>query len=134
VPDSQENDWQRLGFISDVELVESQESWDRAASAFESVLEEQRRLTEIVAEADMSARAFNILMEGEGMIDMRRTDYPDRDGYGTLWYDPSGFHTDIPGACFICEKPTGRMDIDLNTYFCNRAECNNTFREQMDNE
>jgi hypothetical protein len=145
VPDSQENEWTHLGFNSEVQFQRSVEDWDEIVAQFEQAVESYRRVGPIIVEAteviNSFTRAFqesnaseeNAIRETEAMaIDIRHGEYPGRDSYGTYWYDPSGFHSDEPHVCFICQRPTGRIDIDFHGAFCNSEECNEVIRLDLE--
>lgn len=145
MPDSQENNWEHLGFTSEIEFVRSSESWDEAVAGFQAAVDSFRRIGPIVMEANDSMRNFierqnqanaaedqQIRETQEMAIDIRHGEYPGRDSYGTYWYDPSGFHSDEPHVCFICQRPTSRIDIDFHGAFCNSEECNEVIRIDLE--
>lgn len=145
MPDSQENNWEHLGFTSEVQFVRSSEEWDEIVSQFERAVESYRRIGPVVVEAAESFTRFadavedsrvledNSIRETQAMaVDIRHGEYPGRDSYGTYWYDPSGFHSDDPHVCFICQRPTGRIDIDFHGAFCNSEECNEVIRLDLE--
>jgi hypothetical protein len=60
-------------------------------------------------------------------------DFPLIDAQGTTWLDPSGFKsTRGNGPCFICERPTRRIDINYGAYFCDRQECRDRIRADLE--
>lgn len=145
MPDSQENNWERLGFLSEVDFIISSESWDEAVHQFQEVVDACRRMEPAVAQAAESMRIISNyveearqaqeerIRETEDMaVDIRHGEYPSWDSYGTYWYDPSGFHSDEPHVCFICGRPTGRIDIDFHGAFCNSEECNEVIRLDLE--
>lgn len=141
VPDSQENDWQNLGFSSHVEFIRSSEEWDEIVEHFRRAVDSYRRIGPVVIEATESMTRMadsldaedELIRETQAMaIDIRHTEYPKWDGYGTYWYDPSGFHSDDPHVCFICSRPTSRIDIDFHAAFCNSEECNDDVRRDLE--
>lgn len=132
MPDSQENDWQDLGYTSEVELVRSAEDWDEIVEHFQRAIRQFNALYVPVEAASHAMRAF-AAQSGEDMaIDIRHSEYPKWDSYETYWYDPSGFHTDVASVCFICERPTHRLDIDFHAHFCGSDECNQRVREDLE--
>lgn len=145
MPDSQENDWEDLGFLSEEDLIASRDAWDEAIASFEAVVrsfrnvqpaverasENLRMIADAVAEAE-EAQARSIRETQSMAVDIRHGEYPRRDSYGTYWYDPSGFHSDEPHVCFICNRPTGRIDIDFHGAFCNSVECNEVIRQDLE--
>ena len=145
MPDSQENDWEHLGFTNEIEFIRSTESWDEAIAGFEAVIASFRRAGPIIVDASDTMRNFitqqneadaleeEQIRETQAMaVDIRHGEYPGRDSYGTYWYDPSGFHSDEPHVCFICQRPTGRIDIDFHGAFCNSEECNEVIRLDLE--
>jgi hypothetical protein len=145
VPDSQENEWTPLGFTSEVQFHRSVEEWDEIVAQFDRAIQSYRRVGPVVVEATESFNSFrlafqeanasqeNAIRETEDMaVDIRHGEYPGRDSYGTYWYDPSGFHSDEPHVCFICQRPTGRIDIDFHGAFCNSEECNEVIRLDLE--
>ena len=145
MPDSQENDWERLGFTSEVQFVRSSEDWDEIVAHFERAVESYRRVGPIIVEATETLQGFTDALQSSNAaeeesiretqamaVDVRHGEYPGRDSYGTYWYDPSGFHSDEPHVCFICGRPTGRIDIDFHGAFCNSEECNEVIRLDLE--
>lgn len=145
VPESQENEWEHLGFANEIELIESSESWDAAVAGFQAAIESFGRLRTVTVRVEDSMRQFielqretaaeeeqRIRESQEMAIDIRHGEYPGRDSYGTYWYDPSGFHSDDPHVCFICHRPTCRIDIDFDGAFCNSEECNEVIRLDLE--
>jgi endogenous inhibitor of DNA gyrase (YacG/DUF329 family) len=66
--------------------------------------------------------------------------YPYTDGYGYYWYDSSGFRQTVTteagsksilSPCFICGKPTDRVDIDYHGIFCNSEACNKQIDDDL---
>ncbi|QBP30991.1 hypothetical protein KNU49_gp063 [Streptomyces phage EGole] len=145
MPDSQGNEWQRLGFTSEPEFIRSNEEWDEIVEHFQRAVDSYRRIGPVVIEASESLSRFSRyieeadaaqeerIRETQAMaVDIRHGEYPGRDSYGTYWYDPSGFHSDDPHVCFICGRPTGRIDIDFHGAFCNSEECNEVIRIDLE--
>ncbi|WNN95561.1 hypothetical protein SEA_WATERMOORE_243 [Streptomyces phage Watermoore] len=145
MPDSQGNEWQRLGFTSEPEFIRSNEEWDEIVEHFQRAVDSYRRIGPVVVEASESLSRFSRyieetdaaqeerIRETQAMaVDIRHGEYPGRDSYGTYWYDPSGFHSDDPHVCFICGRPTGRIDIDFHGAFCNSEECNEVIRQDLE--
>ncbi|ASR76631.1 hypothetical protein SEA_TRIBUTE_241 [Streptomyces phage Tribute] len=145
MPDSQGNEWQRLGFTSEPEFIRSNEEWDEIVEHFQRAVDSYRRIGPVVIEASESLSRFSRyieeadaaqeerIRETQAMaVDIRHGEYPGRDSYGTYWYDPSGFHSDDPHVCFICGRPTGRIDIDFHGAFCNSEECNEVIRQDLE--
>ncbi|QDH94069.1 hypothetical protein SEA_EVY_235 [Streptomyces phage Evy] len=145
MPDSQENEWTHLGFVSEVEFNRSVEDWDEIVAQFGRAAESYRRIGPAVLEVSESFDAFIAplreineaeeisIRETEDMaVDIRHGEYPGRDSYGTYWYDPSGFHSDDSLVCFICQRPTHRVDIDFHGAFCNSEECNEVIRLDLE--
>ncbi|AST15432.1 hypothetical protein SEA_SAMISTI12_247 [Streptomyces phage Samisti12] len=145
MPDSQGNEWQHLGFTSEPEFIRSNEEWDEIVEHFQRAVDSYRRIGPVVVEASESLSRFSHyneeadaaqeerIRETQAMaVDIRHGEYPGRDSYGTYWYDPSGFHSDDPHVCFICGRPTGRIDIDYHGAFCNSEECNEVIRQDLE--
>ncbi|QAX95934.1 hypothetical protein SEA_TEUTSCH_244 [Streptomyces phage Teutsch] len=145
MPDSQGNEWQRLGFTSEPEFIRSNEEWDEIVEHFQRAVDSYRRIGPVVIEASESLSRFSRYIEEADAVqeeriretqamavDIRHGEYPGRDSYGTYWYDPSGFHSDDPHVCFICGRPTGRIDIDFHGAFCNSEECNEVIRQDLE--
>ncbi|ASN73279.1 hypothetical protein SEA_WARPY_249 [Streptomyces phage Warpy] len=145
MPDSQENEWQELGFVNHIEFHRSEEDWAEIVAQFERAMESYRRIGPVVVEAsrafeaiarpisEASAEQEQLIRETESMaIDIRHGEYPRWDSYGTYWYDPSGLHSDDPHVCFICQRPTSRIDIDFHGAFCNSEECNEVIRLDLE--
>ncbi|QNN98457.1 hypothetical protein SEA_LILMARTIN_249 [Streptomyces phage LilMartin] len=148
MPDSQENEWEDLGYTSEVNPnIEIPEiDWDALRDAMNSLSDSIRALRPQMEEQVRRLRPeFNgvhpahseyqvrRIRESESMaVDIRHGEYPGRDSYGTYWYDPSGFHSDDPHVCFICNRPTGRIDIDYHGAFCNSEECNEVIRQDLE--
>ncbi len=65
-------------------------------------------------------------------VDIRHSEYPRRDGYGTYWYDSCGMHEETVHPCFMCDQPTHRLDINFHAYFCNSDECNEAVRLDLE--
>lgn len=148
MPDSQENDWEDIGYASDINLnIEIPEiDWDAMRAALEGLTESFRAIRPRIEEQirligpefsgvlpQHSEYQVRRIRETEQMaVDIRHGEYPGRDSYGTYWYDPSGFHSDEPHVCFICQRPTGRIDIDFHGAFCNSEECNEVIRLELE--
>lgn len=135
MPDSQENNWEHLGFTSEAQFIRSSEEWDEIVEHFRQAVNSYRTMYLAVELTSESLQSFANTLESpaEDMaIDIRHGEYPGRDSYGTYWYDPSGFHSDEPHVCFICKQPTGRIDIDFHGAFCNSEECNEVIRLDLE--
>lgn len=148
MPDSQENEWEDLGYVSEVDFnIELPEiDWEAMRTALDNLAESIRvvrpqmeeRLRQLRPEFSgihpqhYQAQASRIRETESMAVDIRHGEYPHRDGYGTYWYDPSGFHSDDPHVCFICGRPTGRIDIDFHGAFCNSEECNEVIRLDLE--
>ncbi len=148
MPDSQENEWEDLGYTSEVNLnIEIPEiDWDALREAMNNLSESIRAIRPQMEDRVRCLRPefsglhpvhseyqVRRIRESESMaVDVRHGEYPGRDSYGTYWYDPSGFHSDDPHVCFICGRPTGRIDIDFHGAFCNSEECNEVIRQDLE--
>lgn len=150
MPDSQENDWEDIGYTNDVNIDFQipDIDWDAMRTAMETLTESFRAIRPQMEESfrrmtlspDFSGvhpchsenQVRRIRETQEMAVDIRHGEYPGRDSYGTYWYDPSGFHSDEPHVCFICNRPTGRIDIDFHGAFCNSEECNEVIRLDLE--
>jgi hypothetical protein len=137
VPDSQENEFN----IPEVD-------WDAIRTAMETLtesfcairpqMEENFRRMSLSPDFDgvhpvHSEYQIRRIRETENMaIDIRHGEYPVRSITVTYWYDPSGFHSDDSLVCFICQRPTSRIDIDFHGAFCNSEECNEVIRLDLE--
>lgn len=127
---SQENEWESPE--SHVESIRDADYWDEVVENFQRAIRAFDSL-HVPANAAGSAMRGWAAQSGEEMaIDIRHSEYPKWDSYGTYWYDPSGFHSDDPHVCFICERPTSRVDIDFHAAFCGSEECNNRVRQDLE--
>ncbi|ASR77901.1 hypothetical protein FDI38_gp065 [Streptomyces phage Peebs] len=107
------------------------DSYRRIGPVVIEASESLSRFSRYIEEAD--AAQEERIRETQAMaVDIRHGEYPGRDSYGTYWYDPSGFHSDDPHVCFICGRPTGRIDIDFHGAFCNSEECNEVIRQDLE--
>lgn len=142
MPDSQENEWQPIGYITDVEMGPVQETnvdFEEAAAVLRRAADSLQNMR--VLSIEVAGRVTELMdslfpqeiRETQAMaVDIRHGEYPSWDSYGTYWYDPSGFHSDDPHVCFICGRPTGRIDIDFHGAFCNSEECNEVIRLDLE--
>ncbi|QJD50960.1 hypothetical protein KNV00_gp059 [Streptomyces phage Bmoc] len=146
MPDSQENEWEDLGYTTEVNIEIPEIDWDAFREAMNNLsdsirairpqMEEQVRRLRLEFNGVHSIHSeyqIRRIRESESMaVDIRHGEYPSWDSYGTYWYDPSGFHSDEPHVCFICSRPTGRIDIDFHGAFCNSEECNEVIRQDLE--
>jgi hypothetical protein len=129
VPEFEENDWELAGYATEADFQLDQADWERVAESFARMTESFARIQAAVQDAQLSINSFR----GDDMaVDIRRSEYPMTDGYGTYWYDPSGMHSNEPGECFMCKKLTNRIDIDFHGYFCDSDECNEQIRIDLE--
>lgn len=132
MPDSQENEWRDLGHTSEVNLTLPEIDWEGMAMALRDLTEAFRAIRPVVVEGTLSEQQVERIQETQMAIDTRHGEYPRRDGDGTYWYDPSTLHTDESGVCFICKRPTNRLDIDYHGHFCGSEECNDFIRQDLE--
>jgi hypothetical protein len=130
VPSWQESDWELAGYLSAEDFQLAQVQWERVAEELVTLRDRMREIGPVAEAASISLNAFR---EAQDMaLGIRHSEYPMRDGYGTYWYDPSGFHGDHEENCFICGEFTNRVDIDYHGYFCNSDECNEVIRKDLE--
>lgn len=60
--------------------------------------------------------------------------YPYTDEAGFTWIDRSGMLTEEKYPCFMCKRPTTRVDIDFHGYFCNSYACNLQIDQELKND
>ncbi|AXH67389.1 hypothetical protein SEA_WOFFORD_255 [Streptomyces phage Wofford] len=110
----------------------SQENED-AAAVVERITAALNQIAESFERLSLIEASFADIREVmETAVDIRHNEYPMRDGYGTYWYDPSGFHADSEGECFMCKNLTSRIDIDYHGYFCDSHDCNEAVRKELE--
>lgn len=59
-------------------------------------------------------------------------EFPYVDEYGGMWLDHSGWYKERAQPCFICKKPTHRLDIDYHGYYCMSTECEDFIRKDLE--
>lgn len=50
-------------------------------------------------------------------------EYPYTDERGTTWINSNTFMGSHPEPCFICHKPTYRIDLCFEGHFCGEEGC-----------
>ena len=128
MPSSQENEWEPLGFIN--QEVDLTETTNRMVELLDSLVASFEQMGPVVNRFGESMQAFR--ERNDMAVDIRHSEYPRRDGYGTYWYDSCGMHEETVHPCFTCDQPTHRLDINFHAYFCNSDECNEAVRLDLE--
>lgn len=54
------------------------------------------------------------------------------DEYGNAWYDNITMHSDTEGQCFMCQRPTHKIDVAYVAYYCGSFACDQAIRADLE--